>query len=309
MSERRPNLFWPIILIGAGVIFLLSNTGAITGNPWPVIFNLWPVLLIAAGLDILFGRRSMAGAFVGAVLGLLVVAFAAWVLIAKPDLPGLGTSGAALQTRHVEAPLNDIQTADVTIDFASGDNRLAAMSDSRNLVEGDLSYYGDLQFSADGSGTHSAINIDTSFFAFFFFGSSQGEKWDIRLNTRPTYDVNLDLGSGGATLDFAQLKLSGGTIDVGSGSTELSLPTGGTFTLRVDGGSGSLRIRLPRQAGLRVEIDPGSGSFNPGSRLQLIGERSRSHEVYETEGFSSAAGAITLMIDGGSGSITVEDAG
>ena len=35
--RRGPDLFWPIILIGAGVIFLLANLGVITGNPWPII--------------------------------------------------------------------------------------------------------------------------------------------------------------------------------------------------------------------------------------------------------------------------------
>ncbi len=39
----RPDLFWPIILIGAGVIFLLANLGVIPSNPWPLIWNLWPV--------------------------------------------------------------------------------------------------------------------------------------------------------------------------------------------------------------------------------------------------------------------------
>ena len=69
--RRGPDLFWPIILIGAGIIFLLSNLGVITGNPWPILWNLWPVLLIVIGLDILFGRRSMLGGLIGAALGVM----------------------------------------------------------------------------------------------------------------------------------------------------------------------------------------------------------------------------------------------
>ncbi len=62
MTPRRgPDLFWPIILIGAGVIFLLANLGIIPSNPWPLIWNLWPVILIVIGLDILLGRRSLLG--------------------------------------------------------------------------------------------------------------------------------------------------------------------------------------------------------------------------------------------------------
>ncbi len=87
----------------------------------------------------------------------------------------------------------------------------------------------------------------------------------------------------------------------------IALPASGTFRLQIEGGSGSLRIRLPRDAALRVEIDPGSGAFNPGARLQMISGPSRTNEVYETDGFDAAQNAITLIIDGGSGSINVEE--
>ncbi|MFN8595566.1 MAG: DUF5668 domain-containing protein [Anaerolineae bacterium] len=54
MYRTNPR-FWPIVLIGAGVIFLPNNLGVIQGNPWSVIWRLWPVLLIALGLEILIG--------------------------------------------------------------------------------------------------------------------------------------------------------------------------------------------------------------------------------------------------------------
>src|SRR3972149_730312 len=123
-SPYRPNLFWPIVLIGAGVIFLLNNTGVITGNPWPVILNLWPVLLIVAGLDILLGRQSSAGPAIGAILGLLLVGGVLGVLTAGPNLPGLNLTfaGGELKTQHVESPLGDVRSARVSIDFTSGSN-------------------------------------------------------------------------------------------------------------------------------------------------------------------------------------------
>ncbi|HLF28599.1 MAG TPA: DUF5668 domain-containing protein [Anaerolineae bacterium] len=302
----RPNLFWPIVLIGVGVIFLLSNTGVITGNPWPIIFNLWPVLLIIAGLDLLFGRRTAAGALVGAVLGLALVGFVLWILLARPNLPGLNLSSPELKSEHVASALQDIQSAGVSIDFPSGDNQLHALGDSNNLIEGDLTYYGELEFTATDSGGRAEVRVDSSFSCFFCsFGG--GERWDIGLNTRPEYALSIDLGSGGADLDLSRLKLSDSQLDIGSGSTHVVLPEADSFTLRIDGGSGSLNIRLPRALALRVEIDRGSGSFDPGSRLQRIGEPSRDNEVYETENFGSAANAATLIIDGGSGSISIEE--
>jgi hypothetical protein len=162
-----------------------------------------------------------------------------------------------------------------------------------------------LRFEANGSDNQTDVVVDTSGFSFGLFGGP-GEKWDIGLNTRPTYDLDLDLGSGSSTLDLSRLKLNGGVVNIGSGSVEMSLPQSSKFTLNIDGGSGSLQIQAPATVQMRVEIDRGSGSFNPPARLRLIGDPSRSHEVYETEGFASADNAITLIVDGGSGSIQID---
>ncbi len=69
--RRDTNLFWPVILIGAGALWLLVAINVLPGEQALALLNLWPVLLIAAGVDLLFGRRF---AIVNLVLGVLVVA-------------------------------------------------------------------------------------------------------------------------------------------------------------------------------------------------------------------------------------------
>jgi hypothetical protein len=300
--RRGPDLFWPIILIGAGIIFLLSNLGVITGNPWPIIWNLWPVLLIVIGLDILFGRRSMLGGLIGAALALLLVIGVIFLLILQPNLPGLSFGGNDLHVSHNSAPLGSVQSAGVSIDYGSGSNRLYALGDSDQLVDANINYYGNLTFDVSASNNQATIQIDSHNSGVFFGTFGGGEKQDIGLNTRPVYDLNLSLGSGGADLDLSKLNMSGGRIDVGSGSVALRLPSTGKFTLRIDGGSGSLNIRVPSSLALRVEYDHGSGGFSASSRLKTFGDG-----VFETDGFSAAQNAITLVVNGGSGSISVSD--
>ena len=76
------SLFWPIVLIGIGVIALLANMGALDRENLLVLFRLWPLLLILIGIDIMFGRRAPGiGALIGiggtaAVLG--AVALGRW---------------------------------------------------------------------------------------------------------------------------------------------------------------------------------------------------------------------------------------
>ncbi len=69
--QYRGSLVFPIILIGLGIIFLLSNVGALRGNVWGMIINLWPILLIAIGLDGIWRREGLVGATVMIVLGIV----------------------------------------------------------------------------------------------------------------------------------------------------------------------------------------------------------------------------------------------
>ncbi len=224
-------------------------------------------------------------------------------------MPGLnvGLGSATLQSRHIEAPLAGIETANVTLEYGSGGYRLYALSDSDKLIDGEVSYYGDLTFDVNASNERANVRVDSHFTGMFFGFMSPDEKWDIGLSTQPTYDLDLNYGSGGGDADLSQLALSGGKIDGGSGHVNVRLPATGKFTLNADGGSGGLTFRVPGKIALRVEYERGSGGIIPGSRLQLVsGDRNRDG-VYETENFGSASNAITLIINGGSGSINIVD--
>jgi hypothetical protein len=302
MYRRGPRLFWPIILIGAGVVFLLNNLGVIQGNPWAVLWRLWPVLLIALGLEILFGRSGAAGSVLSAILGLAVVAGVLWILIAQPNLPGLGISYGELQTQTIEYPLKDIRSASVSIGFTTGANDLRASTDSSKLIEGTISHYGTLTFDASDSGTQASVRLNSSNVSISIpFGGSE-ERWDVGLNTSVAYDLTLDMGVGRSTIDLSKLTVTGGRINAGVGTTDLTLPSKGDFTMSIDGGVGTVRIHLPSQMALHVEVDTGIGSFNPGSRLRSLGS-----DTYETDGFSNADNAITLRVKAGVGTISVID--
>lgn len=67
--HHRRSFFWPVILITAGVVFLLRNAGLLTGDVWDTILRLWPILLVAIGLDSLFQRSGVAGPVFWITLG------------------------------------------------------------------------------------------------------------------------------------------------------------------------------------------------------------------------------------------------
>lgn len=112
-ATRPKSIFWPLVAIAAGVVWLLINLNVIAGVNVLALARLWPVVLIAAGLDVLLGRRPWIGALIALVtVGGLTAAviFAAPLGLARlsdwrwgalqPALTGSGT--LATETRAVD---------------------------------------------------------------------------------------------------------------------------------------------------------------------------------------------------------------
>lgn len=78
----RP-IFWPLVLVAAGILWLLANSGTISLNNFWVLVQFWPVLLIALGLDLLLRQRW---AWAGNLVTLLTVTAAVLAVIYAPRL-------------------------------------------------------------------------------------------------------------------------------------------------------------------------------------------------------------------------------
>ncbi len=309
--RRPPSFFWPIVLIGAGVLLLLSNLGYFPWQSWNVLWRLWPLLLIALGIDVLIGRRSIFGAIISGLLILMLIGGAVAVVFFAQNIPALSnlTQPAEWRTRHIEYSLGDVERGSVDIDWTSMPGYLSALGDSPNLIEGDITYRGELIFDVHVRGDQADVELDSHFsgpwFGSFDFGRRAGERWDVGLSPDVLFDLTLDAGSGSCDFDLTGLQVSDLFLDVGSGSVDLALPTGSTFEARFDGGSGSLDIILPESVGARVVLDSGSGSFRPDERFRLVEGERDDDGVWETGNFDTAEQTIVLRIDQGSGSINI----
>lgn len=82
MNERR-SFFFPLLLIGAGVLWLLVNLGYIPSNNLWAVAHIWPILLIGAGLGLIL-RQYWAEA--GLVVSTLIVLGAVMAVVYAPQL-------------------------------------------------------------------------------------------------------------------------------------------------------------------------------------------------------------------------------
>jgi hypothetical protein len=133
VSARR-GVFWPLLLIALGLIFLLQNFGFISGVSWRAVASLWPLLLVLIGLDIAFARRWPAPTLVAEVLviaaGLALVAY-------SPNLaPGVFVfgDGAGPGDSDVSVPRNNATQLALTLN-GGGTRSYHVIGGADQLVE------------------------------------------------------------------------------------------------------------------------------------------------------------------------------
>lgn len=307
--RRQPSTFWPIMLIGLGVLVLLSQFGWFPVDRWLLLARLWPLLLIAAGLELVFGRSGRWSALISAAIGTLTVVTTILLLVFAPAIPAAivdfpNPSGATVQTQHIAHPLGTAQQADVAISFAGQPGTITALTGSTNLVEGDVTYYGDLVDSYSVEGNQAHYKLATQFTGWNWgFWNTGSQQWTLGLNPSVVYDLSLNTGSGSVNYDLHSLQLRSLALNVGSGSSDLNLPASGQYRFTLNAGSGSVRMNVPQGVAVRVEYSGGSGSFNaPGMSLVSGTER---RGTYETPGFTQAGSYVIIDLRGGSGSVSI----
>ena len=310
--RRRPlSVFWPIVFIGAGVMLLLSNLGYLSWQSWGALWRLWPLLIIALGIDLLIGRRSVIGAIVSAVLLLVLIGGIVLIALFAQNIPGVSDwiQQPEFHARHVEYSLTGVERATVYIDWPSMPGYLSPLEDSPNLIEGDVDYLGELTFDVNVRGDQADVKLDSRSTGIWFWpfnlGDQSDKRWDVGLSPDAPLDLTLDAGSGPGDFDLAGLQVSNFVLDAGSGPIDLVLPSGRSFEANIDGGSGPLTIVLPRSVGARVVLDSGSGPFSPGARFELVRGKRLGDGTWETDNYDTAEHTILFEIDQGSGPISI----
>ncbi|MRR32555.1 hypothetical protein EG834_20015 [bacterium] len=321
-------MFWPILLVGVGVVWLLSNLGMIQPVSLGSILKFWPVVLIVFGLDMLFSRRYP---WVGAVVGLLAVAGVVGLLVFGPQV-GI-TTNPETKSDVFSTPLEGVNTAEYNFDTSSSPVSISVLDDNQtDLISADVTYRGTMRFDVNGS-DHTTVYMseysdNTSWLNWDF--SFSNLKWDIGLSPEVPSDIILNGGSGSISMDLTGLQLTSLQTDLGSGASTITLPQSeeaysvdiasgsGSVTVRVpdqasltlslDTGSGATSVVIPAKAAVRIEVnDDGSGSFDlPNGLMKASDSASFDIGAWQTPNYNTAQYKILVQVLGqGSGSISI----
>jgi hypothetical protein len=289
--------WWPYLLIGIGVLFLLGNLGVIAG-----LFRLWPLILIGIGLMLLFNR----------------------------------TGGSRVKHEHFSAPVESATSARVKLDLSLSDTNVKAVSTPDTLIDAELAFIGEVEFAVSGD-QEKIVSLGNAYNEWLnpanwrLFGPWEAMRWEVGLNPNIPLDLDIHCGLGRALLDLSNLHLTdldvsggvgemelnlsskgdhyNGRLKIGVGAFKLNIPSGTSADLQVRGGVGECVITLPADSAVRIRGRMGLGEVNMPARLTRVsgsnGDFVSQSGVWETSDFASAERKIVIDFDGGVGSLRV----
>jgi hypothetical protein len=276
------SLFWPALLIGLGILWLLANLGALPGANLDVLLQLWPLVVVAAGLDLIYGRRSPETG------GLIALGTLTLMLLFMWLGPALGLARASeVRTERFVEPLGEATSARVELNLSSAPSDIAALGEANDLIEAELRHAGEIDFAVSGTERKTVSLRQTGSgprFGFFFF-TARDLRWTIGLSPEVPLDLVVNVRSGAASLTLEELRLDRFVLEGGSGAATVSLPAGERYGAELRGTSGALRVDVPERTLVDLEARTGSGGMTLG-----IGR--------ETD--------VTMTLHSGSGSVTVD---
>jgi hypothetical protein len=259
------SLFWPVLLIGIGLIWFLHNIGvlSISWINFAMLLRMWPILLVVLGIDLLFGRRSP---WVGGLLGLGAALFVLALVLVGPSMGLVNAANVDLKRERFTTPIADTTTATVELGLPVGAINVHALSDSSALIDAEVVHVGDMEFSVSGE-REKTVRLterarDFSFDLFGWMDATQDLESDIGLSPFVPLDLDVQLNVGDADLDLSQLQLTGLNVRGNVGQVSLSLPAAeGRYTANLEGDVGAFQVEFAEPTDVDLTITGNVGGF------------------------------------------------
>jgi hypothetical protein len=238
VGYRWGTVFWGLILIGFGVLFLIQqfsngtfDVGEFIGRWWPLLLVLLGALLVLqAFLERRFSRSG--GTWTGRGY--------AW---------GPAPSGApGGRTEQVSIDLEGASQAEVQVAFGAGQLAIGR-APAGKLVEG--SFDGGVRPGRRGPGR---VRLERAAPPIWGWGPGRwGMGWHFGVTGDVPLALSVETGASDNDLDLGDLRVTDLRVQTGASRTRIALPRAAGFTRgRVDAGAATVRIEVPQGVALRL---------------------------------------------------------
>ena len=277
-----------LLLVALGVVLLLNNYGLVDWSVWLEIGKWWPMLLIIFGVAIFFDRSLLP---LGIVL-LILALFFGLITLSPTGKTGI----EPVVDQHSWAIDPNITEAGLEVELPAGD--LSIRESSQNKVEFTLKYpHGKpARVKQEIKGRKAYYKIQSTKSSFLDgLGKNSAGELNLTLSPEVSWDVELEVGTAKAELDFSQLKLKKLEVECGASELQLQLGRPEPETLvNIEAGASRLKIVVPEDVRLQIRSD----GILSNSNLEAAG-LIRSGDVYYTPDSVSSDSVLKIELDTG----------
>ncbi|MCB2207707.1 MAG: hypothetical protein KQH67_05375 [Bacteroidetes bacterium] len=301
------NIFWGVILIVVGVLFILQNLHVVDFE-WVRLWRLWPVLLVLWGISILPANNWIKSGLLVVVLGGSLYFMLDQTIDWRSDRVYIGDYNYDYEYDDSKTVINqdfDIPYED-SLSMAYLDFEAAAGSFYLNDTTNQLLSFtkkgkgGKFTYAVKRSEEKASIYIEREDGDLRFNDDNKSAKIKLALNPEPVWDVNLDVGA--AKLDFDLSKFKVKKLDLDGGAASFEIKLGDRYEksyVNIDAGASEIIIKVPAASGCDLNLSTVL------SGRTISGFEKVDHGHYRTDNFDSAQNKIYITVDAAVSSYTI----
>ncbi len=296
---KYKNIFWGIVLIAIGVMFILKNLDIINFN-WFMLFQLWPLILVFWGISLIPVKD-----YVKFILMLLSLSIGIWLVnyyksdiffgwhINKDDKKNW------TEQRMSETYDSTITKATLRLDAVAGNYTIK--STTEKLIDFESKgNIGDYKLLVSNEDSSKVVKIGLESNVVNINSENKGNETNILLNANPLWNLKFEAGASDIDFDLSQFKVE--KIKFDGGASNIKIKIGNKIpmvNLDVDAGASSIKILIPKESGCELIGD------NVLSSLHFENFTSKDG-VYRTDNFENASNKIYIKIDAAVSKMKIE---
>ncbi|MEI6059562.1 MAG: DUF5668 domain-containing protein [Bacteroidota bacterium] len=305
MSYRK--IFWGLLLVMIGVLFLLKNTGVLFFS-WHTIWHLWPVILILWGISLIPVKDWIK--LVLSLLTVIVTFFALQQYSPKDDrnwnFNWNNDKNSEQDDENRAKTYNNVMSEDfdsltryANLKLNIGVGNFSIKDTTTKLIE--VKHDNDnANYSMTAKAEDSLTTVDLSLDKGEFHNGNIKNNVVLKLNPSPIWDLDLNVGAAEVNFDLSGFKTR--NVKIEGGASDIDMKFGAALPLtdvKIEAGAASITIRVPESAGCEII----SNTFLASKDFK--GFTKTGKQTYQTSNFASSPNKIKIDLQAGVASVDV----
>ncbi len=297
---KTGKIFWGVLFLTLGLLILVNNLTTIYMD-WSVVWNLWPVILIVIGA-FFFMKESKYRWILIAIISLILalVIFSTYKNITD-FFHNEYEFENGVETDLYQEPFNDsIKKANLYVEAGVGYFRLKDTTSQLYDVKTKGSF-GNYLIDHNITDGNADIYLEYQDKHFRFNRGFIKNSIDVKLNPKPVWTMEYEIGVEKVDLDLRQFNVENLTFKTGVSSVRVKLGEKAEKTkLKFEGGVSKLIVQIPKEVGCEIMTSTELTKKN------FMGFDKIDKQNYKTENFDSAKNKVSLDLRADVSNLTVE---